>query len=140
MKKVVLKGKFKFKKRVIKNNDDTIVELWMVREIPVDGFYRILEARCIQETTITKEIAGLCPQTISSQPETYVVLSLQDKRGRDMVWVQGHTYSDMRLFVPDPKEQDTWKWLFKEEAKNAFVEFLAKTYGVELEINDSIVF
>jgi hypothetical protein len=89
---------------------------------------------------VTKEIPGLCSQTVFAQPGAYVVLSLQNKRGKDIAWVQGYMYNDMRLFVPDPEDQYTWKWLPKEEAKKIFVEYLAKTYGIELEICDSIVF
>jgi hypothetical protein len=142
MKKIALKGKFeiKIKKRVSRNFDTTNIELWLVRKVPVDDFYRILEERLIQKINVAKGIPGLSSQTVSAQPGAYVVLALQNKRGKDVAWVQGYTYGDMRLFVPNPEELNTWKWLPKEEAKDTFVEFLAKTYGIELEIYDSIVF
>jgi len=140
MKKIALTGKFKIKKRVSRNFDATNIELWLVREVPVDDFHRILEGRLIQEINVAKGIPGLSSQTVSAQPGAYVVLALQNKTGKDVAWVQGYIYGDMRLFVPDPEELNTWKWLPKEEAKDTFVEFLAKTYGIELEIYDSIVF
>lgn len=140
MKKIALKSKLKIKKRVSRNFDATNIKLWLVREAPVDDFYRILEGRLIQEINVAKGIPGLSSQTVSTQPRDFVVLALQDKGGKDIAWVQGYIHNDTRLFVPDPEKLNTWKWLPKEEAKNTFVEFLAKTYGIELEIYDSIVF
>jgi len=140
MKRVALEGKFKTQKRVRRSEEGTYIGLWIVRIVPVDEFYRIFEGRHLQEIGITKEIPGLCPQGVFSNAEDYVVLSLQSRRGKDITWVGGYAYYDVRLFVPDPKNPASWKRLPKEKAKDAFIEHLVKTYGIELEIHDSLVF